>query len=157
MFPSSRLSWRTVLTAETVFSLASGFAVFGWLVLAAGAVTRRLGLVTLVAGRIWPLALSGLYSLLILFFFAQATPGGFDSLAHVQTLFTAPWAALAGWVHYLAFDLLVGSWITAEVLRLSLPRLVLVAILPLTFLFGPIGLLAFFAAKLALHGKEERS
>jgi len=144
------------MTAETAFSLASSFAVVGWLVLAAGAITRRLGLVTLAAGRIWPLALSGLYFLLILFFFAQA-PGGFDSLAHVQTLFTAPWAALAGWVHYLAFDLLVGSWITAEVLRLSLPRLVLVAILPLTFLFGPIGLLAFFAAKLALHGKKERS
>ena len=144
------------MTAETVFSLASSFAVVGWLVLVAGAITRRLGLVTLAAGRIWPLALSGLYSLLILFFFAQA-PGGFDSLAHVQTLFTAPWAALAGWVHYLAFDLFIGSWITAEVFRLSLPRLVLVAVLPLTFLFGPIGLLAFFAAKLALHGKEEHS
>ena len=144
------------MTAETVFSLASSFAVVGWLVLVAGGITRRLGLVTLAAGRIWPLALSGLYSLLILFFFAQA-PGGFDSLAHVQTLFTAPWAALAGWVHYLAFDLFIGSWITAEVFRLSLPRLVLVAVLPLTFLFGPIGLLAFFAAKLALHGKEEHS
>ena len=144
------------MTAEIVFSLASGFAVVGWLVLAGGAITRKRGLVTLAAGRIWPLAFSGLYFLLILFFFARA-PGGFDSLAHVQALFTAPWAALAGWVHYLAFDLFVGAWITAEVLRLSLPRLVLVAILPLTFLFGPIGLLAFFAAKLALHGKEERS
>ena len=144
------------MTAETVFSLASSFAVLGWLVLAAGAITRKPGLVTLAAGRIWPLALSGLYFLLILFFFAQA-PGGFDSLAHVQALFTAPWAALAGWVHYLAFDLFVGAWITAEVLRLSLPRFVLVAVLPLTFLFGPIGLVAFFAAKLALHGKEEHS
>ena len=144
------------MTAETVFSLASSFAVVGWLVLAAGAITRKPGLVTLAAGRIWPLALSGLYFLLILFFFAQA-PGGFDSLTHVQTLFTAPWAALAGWVHYLAFDLFVGAWITAEVLRLTLPRLVLLALLPLTFLFGPIGLVAFFAAKLALHGKEERS
>ena len=144
------------MTAEAVFSLASSFAVVGWLVLAAGAITRKPGLVTLAAGRIWPLVLSGLYFLLILFFFAQA-PGGFDSLTHVQTLFTAPWAALAGWVHYLAFDLFVGAWITAEVLRLPLPRLVLLALLPLTFLFGPIGLVAFFAAKLALHGKEERS
>ena len=144
------------MTAEAVFSLASSFAVVGWLVLAAGAITRKPGLVTLAAGRIWPLALSGFYFLLILFFFAQA-PGGFDSLTHVQILFTAPWAALAGWVHYLAFDLFVGAWITAEVLRLPLPRLVLLALLPLTFLFGPIGLVAFFAAKLALHGKEERS
>ena len=144
------------MTAETVFSIASSFAVIGWLVLAVGAITRRMGLVTLAAGRIWPLALSGLYFLLILFFFARA-PGGFDSLTHVQTLFTAPWAALAGWVHYLAFDLFVGAWITAEVLRLPLPRLVLLALLPLTFLFGPIGLVAFFAAKLALYGKEERS
>src|SRR5687767_8525855 len=36
--------------------------------------------------------------------------GGFSSLAAIGTLFSSPWLLLAGWTHYLAFDLLVGSW-----------------------------------------------
>jgi len=141
------------MSADQVFSLASGVAVIGWIVLAAGALLRHDFHVTTLAGRIWPLGLAALYTALIIFFFRSA-PGGFDSLAHVQLLFTSPWAATAGWVHYLAFDLFVGAWITAEVLRLGIVRLVLIVLLPLTFLFGPVGLLTFFAAKAALVNKE---
>ena len=35
--------------------------------------------------------------------------GGFGSLADVMRLFDSPTVALAGWIHYLAFDLLVGA------------------------------------------------
>ena len=28
----------------------------------------------------------------------------------IATLFSNPWALLAGWTHYLAFDLLIGTW-----------------------------------------------
>jgi hypothetical protein len=38
------------------------------------------------------------------------SPGGFSTLAGVAVLFSNPWLLLAGWVHYLAFDLLIGSW-----------------------------------------------
>jgi hypothetical protein len=140
------------MTADYVFSIANLAAMAGWLVLAAGAITRRGTLVTL-SGVFWPLGFSAAYAMLILFFFAQA-PGGFDSLAHVQQLFTYHWAALAGWVHYLAFDLFIGGWITSETLRLGLPRLALIILLPLTFMFGPMGLLLFFVVKLALQKKE---
>ena len=40
-----------------------------------------------------------------------SSSGGFSSLADVSALFSNPWLLLAGWVHYLAFDLLVGSWV----------------------------------------------
>ena len=36
--------------------------------------------------------------------------GGFSSLQDVSALFGNPWLLLAGWTHYLAFDLLVGAW-----------------------------------------------
>ena len=36
--------------------------------------------------------------------------GGFSSLAGVASLFANRWLLLAGWTHYLAFDLLVGEW-----------------------------------------------
>ena len=39
-----------------------------------------------------------------------SSSGGFSSLSDVATLFGNPWLLLAGWTHYLAFDLFVGSW-----------------------------------------------
>ena len=42
---------------------------------------------------------------------APANPdGGFGSLAQVKALFSQDRAVLAGWVHYLAFDMFVGCW-----------------------------------------------
>ena len=64
-------------------------------------------------------------------------------LENVQKLFTSPWAALAGWIHYLAFDLFMGARIARGIAEQGLPRWPLVLLLPLTFLFGPIGYLAF--------------
>lgn len=136
------------MTAEQVFSLANMVALLGWIVLGIGVALKRDVLVTVLAGRAWPISFAVLYTILIIFFFGSA-PGGFDSLVHVQQLFTSPWAATAGWIHYLAFDLFIGSWISAQVMGLELPRLALIIILPLTFLFGPIGLLLFFITKLA--------
>jgi hypothetical protein len=37
-------------------------------------------------------------------------PRAFGTLAGVMKLFASPWVALAGWVHYLCFDLFVARW-----------------------------------------------
>ena len=88
------------------------------------------------------MALSVAYAGLIALFFSNA-PGGFDTLENVQLLFTSPWAALAGWVHYLAFDLFMGARTARGFEKMRLPRWPLIVLLPLTFLFGPAGYLAF--------------
>ena len=137
------------MTAGQLFSIANPIALLGWLVLVYAVLRRNSFLRDQIAGRWWPLGLSALYLALILFFFGKAE-GGFDSLANVQKLFTSPWAALAGWVHYLAFDLFVGAWIARQHMEAGLPRWPLVAILPLTFLFGPIGYVAFEISRLLL-------
>jgi len=139
---------------ENWFSLASTAAAAGW---AALILLPRWPWLRLVLRYALPGALATAYTALVMVYFFHVEGGGFNSLAQVKALLATEPTLLAGWVHYLAFDLFIGAWITTEVLRLSLPRLVLVAVLPLTFLFGPIGLLALFAAKLALHGKEEHS
>ena len=130
------------MTPEALFSDFSLIAMAGWLALAAGVVLRRPWLRDTLAGTYIPVALSAAYAILIAVFFFGAE-GGFDSLENVQKLFTSPWAALAGWVHYLAFDLFMGARIARELDGQGLPRWPLVALLPLTFLFGPIGYLAF--------------
>jgi hypothetical protein len=120
----------------------------GWIILALGVILKRDWLRDVVAGTYIPVAISGTYLILIVFFFTGAE-GGFDTLENVQKLFTSPWAALAGWIHYLAFDLFMGARIARGMAEQGLPRWPLVLLLPLTFLFGPIGYLAFEIIKAA--------
>jgi hypothetical protein len=128
------------MTPELMFSLSGTVALVGWISLAAGILLRNALLRDTMAGLAIPLALSAAYAVLILVFWWTAE-GGFDSLANVQKLFTSPWVALAGWIHYLAFDLAIGALLARKMMAAGLSRLFLIPILPLTFLFGPIGFL----------------
>lgn len=139
------------MTPDLLFSLSGSVALAGWLSLAAGILFRNVLLRDTVAGLAIPLALSAAYAALILIFWWTAE-GGFDSLANVQKLFTSPWVALAGWIHYLAFDLAIGAILARKVMAAGLSRLLLIPILPLTFLFGPIGFL--LGQALLLNRKE---
>lgn len=130
------------MTASGLFSAFNMLAMAGWITLALGIALKRDWLRDVVAGTYIPVAISAAYLVLIVFFFAGAA-GGFDTLENVQKLFTSPWAALAGWIHYLAFDLFMGARIARGFAERGLPRWPLVLLLPLTFLFGPIGYLAF--------------
>ena len=67
----------------------------------------------------------------------------FGSLESVKALFSHDHAVLAGWVHYLAFDLLVGMWMLEENLQLKLPPWMMLPCLMATFMLGPIGFVLF--------------
>ncbi len=144
------------MTAAQVFSIANPFALVGWALLVIGVISGRPWLRDTVAGRIWPLLLSLLY-VVALGLGWGTTGGGFSSLAAVRQLFSGDWTLLAGWVHYLAFDLFVGAWIAAETERAGLSNLVLIPVLPLTFLFGPAGFLLFLILRQVLAGAAARS
>jgi Domain of unknown function (DUF4281) len=144
------------VAASTLFSIANPIALAGWIILAFGIIRNKPFWRDTVAGTWWPLALSALYTLLIIFFFFKA-PGGFGTLEGVQLLFTAPWVALAGWTHYLAFDLFVGAYIARRVMTEGMSRWWLVLILPATFLFGPIGFLAHQILRLLLGANSNQT
>ena len=135
------------MTPEALFAAANITAIAGWIGLVAGVIFNNPMLRDVVAGRIVPAVLAAVYSLLILLNW-MGSQGGFGSLADVARLFADPWLLLAGWVHYLAFDLVIAAAVARKASDESLPRLLLVPILPLTFLFGPIGWLSFEAVRL---------
>lgn len=139
------------MTPESLFSLANLLALAGWIVLAAGIVVNRPLLRDSIAGLAIPLVLSSGYTLLILVFWWRAE-GGFGSLSAVQKLFAQSWVALAGWVHYLAFDLFIGALVSRQIMERGITRLLLIPILPLAFLFGPIG---FVLARIILLTRQE--
>lgn len=139
------------MTASALFSLFNMAALAGWIALAGSVAFNNPSMRDRLAGQWLPVMFSAAYTFLILLFFWQA-PGGFGSLADVQQLFTSPWVALAGWLHYLAFDLWMGARIARENAKLNMPRWPLIVLLPLTFLFGPAGYLAFETLKAARKG-----
>jgi hypothetical protein len=138
------------VTADQLFQIANPLALLGWIVLIAGIIFKRPQWRDIYGGQVFPTVLSLLYTCLIIFFWAKAE-GGFDTLPNVQKLFTYPWAALAGWVHYLAFDLFIGAYISRRIMEDGISRLVLIVLLPLTFMFGPIGYFGFQITRLTFH------
>jgi hypothetical protein len=132
------------VTSETLFSNANMLAMAGWLALLVAPRTRIVH--WHVAGLAIPVLLSALYAVLLAVH-APGAEGGFSSLAGVATLFRTEGVLLAGWVHYLAFDLFIGAWMcrraTAEGMNPWLLRLCL----PPTFLAGPVGLLLFLGLR----------
>lgn len=82
----------------------------------------------------------------------------FGSLDQVYAIFQDPALLLAGWVHYLAFDLFIGSWEVRDAGRIGIPHLLVVPCLIGTFLVGPVGLLLYLLLRFTLQkriGAEE--
>jgi hypothetical protein len=137
---------------HALFQLTGPLAILGWLSLVLAPLAPRLA--DLAAALVIPVLLSVGYAALILVHWADA-PGGFSSLAEVMELFTTPAIALAGWVHYLAFDLFVGAWITRTARADGINHLLILPCLGLTFLFGPAGFLAFTALRASLAARAQ--
>jgi hypothetical protein len=137
------------MSAETLFSLANLVAVAGWLLLIALPRNRT---ATAVAGTGIPLLMAALYLTVLAVNWGNAR-GSFSTLHGVAELFSNPWLLLAGWIHYLAFDLFVGTWETRDAMAHGVPRWLLVPSLLLTFLFGPVGFLAYNVSRGVARGK----
>jgi hypothetical protein len=131
---------------HTVFTVCNGFALIGWILLIVA--PRWRGTDRLVLSGFWSLLLALVYVALLAIFLPGAE-GGFSSLNAVATLFRNEGLLLAGWVHYLAFDLLIGALEVKQGRAAGIPHLLVVPCLILTFLFGPAGLLLFFIVKSA--------
>ncbi len=132
-------------TSDLIFRIANWLVLPGWAALALAPLARR----RLVAFARWMAALAaGLYVTLLVQGLAGGGAGlppdaGFTSLAAVEALFSARSAVLGGWVHLLAFDLFVGTWMAEEAPRRQVPHWALVPMLFLTLMAGPLGLLLF--------------
>jgi ABA4-like protein len=131
------------MTAERLFSLLNLIAIAGWLPLVFLPRARW-------ATAVVPVVLPCLFGVIYVVLVAASLPwgeGGFSSLAGIGALFENPWALLAGWAHYLAFDLFIGGWQVRDARERGIPHLFVVPALLLTFLFGPAGLLLYLAVR----------
>ena len=135
------------MKAEQIFSIANLIAIIGWILLVVAprwVFTKKV----VLSGAI-PLLLSVAYLILIFAFFGSSE-GGFSSLAGVMKLFTYEWMVLAGWIHYLAFDLFVGVWEVKDAQAKNISHWFVIPCLFLTFMLGPIGFLLYSILRLLL-------
>lgn len=135
------------MSPDTIFSFANTLALAGWAALLVSPWVPKLS--DMVAGLAIPALLAVAYAGLIAAFWSAAQ-GGFDSLDNVARLFETRELLLAGWLHYLAFDLFVGAWIARTARTSGVAFWMVVPCLVLTFLFGPSGFLLFIVLRAAL-------
>lgn len=128
------------MTPDQVFDLTNGLATLGWALLLFTPnwhFTRKL---------LYSLLLPGLLCLAYLVgMLAYPSEGGMDfsSLNSVAIMFAQREVVLIGWIHYLAFDLMVGLWISSNAQKHGIKHIYIVLPLIFTFMLGPIGLLAY--------------
>ena len=79
---------------------------------------------------------------------------GLDELAD---LLTNELFLLIFWVHFLAINLFLGSWVSRDALKYNMPKIFSAISLILIYFTGPIGLIVywilriFFAKKISLY------
>ena len=81
----------------------------------------------------------------------------YSGLDGLYSMFANESLLLIFWLHFLAISLFAGSWITRDSKRYSIPKIITIPSLILTYFTGPIGLLVywffriFFAKKISFN------
>jgi hypothetical protein len=129
------------MNADSLFQLASIIAAVGWIIL-------------LIASPFWPgydkfvvgiivTLLALIYSFLNFSNFHVSDLKAFGSLEGIFGLYKNPYILLAGWVHFLAFDLFVAVWIKKNSVKYGIGHLWVVIPIFFTCMLGPLGFLLY--------------
>ncbi|HMV41723.1 MAG TPA: ABA4-like family protein [Leptospiraceae bacterium] len=137
------------MTPEQVFKIANAVAIIPWILMTVAPrwnITEKI-----INSYSFPALLACVYIFYILISLGRAE-GGFSTLDGVASLFKNKNALLAGWVHYLVFDLFVGTWEWRDSIQNNISHFILVPCLFLTLMFGPAGFLIYYLIRLFLVG-----
>lgn len=138
------------MTPDQVFQFCNTLSMFTWILL------------IVVPGWKWTSRLVigisvTLLAIFYTFYISQALTfedfGKFGSLEGLMSLFSDPIAVLAGWIHYLAFDLMVGWFIVFDAERKRIRHILIVPCLLLSFMMGPVGLLLYLTIRFLMRRK----
>jgi Domain of unknown function (DUF4281) len=130
---------------EQIFKFINAIAFFNWILLMAAPRWKWSGKITL---GVTITILGIIYIFLMVPGLNAELFSSFNTLAGIKSLFTQDVAVLAGWAHYLAFDLMVGWYIVSDSAKNNINRFVIIPCLLFTFMLGPTGLLFYFMIRI---------
>jgi hypothetical protein len=130
------------MSPDQVFFIATYGIMPFWILLAVAPNWRWTQ--TLVHSALFPIIIG-------LGYLAYAATGalfaGDGTLPGIMAAFQIPEAAIAGWLHYIVFDLFVGAWQVRDANRRGINHWLVVPCLFFTLMFGPVGLLLYLALR----------
>jgi len=138
------------MTPDSIFQIASTIILPAWLLLMFAPYWKWTS--RIVVGVVVTI-LSLTYAFFTLPMFSTEMFNSFGTLAGVMKLFTEPTSVLVGWIHYLAFDLMVGWFIVSDARREGINRWFLIPCLLFTFMLGPVGFLLYLLLRLVIAKK----
>lgn len=130
------------MTAAFSYKIVNFIAMFGWLLLIFFPTANLTK--SIVRSGVLSILLSIIYIICLFLAYEVWVPGsGYATLQSVRLMFTNEWALLAGWSHYLAFDLLIGVLTLKKLVerKFVIRALCLFGI----FVLGPLGWLISLA------------
>ena len=134
------------MTASLMFQICNVLVMPQWLLMMAAPkwhVTQWI-----VKSKIFPIILGFIYIYYIVGLFSVGGFKNFTSLEGIKSLFSTDDVILAGWIHFLAFDLFVGAWMWQNAQTRHVPHFWLIPALLLTWFVGPVGLLFYLGVRL---------
>lgn len=134
-----------IMNIDQFFSLASGFAGIGWiLILIISPHWKRYDLIVI---GIVVMLLAVAYSALNFTHFRSDILEKFSTLNGVMELFSSKPLVMAAWCHILAFDLVVAVWIKNNSLQYNISHGLLIPSLIFTCILGPLGFLIYLLTR----------
>ena len=122
---------------EILFQICSTAMMLGWVLLL---VVPNWSFGKVISKTVVPLFLAVAYSILFVPEYFVRESGGYDTLQQVAELVNlSPRVLLAAWIHYLAFDLLIGHWIAEDAKERGISRIFTFIPLVCCLMFGPFG------------------
>ncbi len=128
------------MNVDQIFIFASSIAFISWSLLFIYPYSSRIRQI-LYGGVVTCFSL--LYTGFFICYFDLESFQSFYTLSGLVSLFSNKEAVLLGWIHYLAFDLLAGLYISKDAEKNKLNLWIIRPMFLFTFLAGPLGFLLY--------------
>ena len=128
------------MDVDRIFIFASSIAFISWSLLFIYPYSTRIRQI-LYGGVVTCFSL--LYTGLFISYFDPESFQSFSTLSGLVSLFSNKEAVLLGWIHYLAFDLLAGLYISQDAEKNKLGPWIIRPMFFFTFMTGPLGFLLY--------------
>ena len=129
------------MNLETVFSIVNAMVIPQWLLMIFAPHWKWTQ--KLVDSFLIPVLLAIAYAFYVITGLGNLDFMSLSTLGGIKALFSEEQSVLVGWIHYLCFDLVAGTWIYKDSFNKGLNRILVGICLFLCLMLGPIGFLLY--------------